>query len=502
MTDRPFYLTPLIVATALFMENLDSTILSTSLPAIALDLHEDPIALKLALTSYLLALAIFIPASGWAADRFGARTVFRLAIVGFTVGSILCGLSSTLPQFVAARFVQGMGGAMMVPVGRLVVFRSVERADLVRALAFLTTPALIGPVIGPPIGGFITTYFHWRWIFWINVPIGLIGIALATRYIEEIREETPEPFDALGFALVGGGLAALIFGLTIAGRGFLPASGVVALIAYGLVSLALYIAHARRCTAPIVDLSLLKVRTFRASVTGGFVFRIGVGAMPFLLPMMLQLGFGLSPFQSGLLTFASSAGALLMKPTASPILAQFGFRRVLIVNAVLSAAMLAAVGFFRPDTPHVAILVTLLVGGFLRSLEFTAINAIAYADLPDARMSKATSFSSTAQQLSLTCGVATGAAIIEATRRAHHDATFAAADFVPAFFIVGAISACAALVFWRLPANAGAEMAVKRVRGAPATGRGAADAGAQRLGEAQSSSEGAGETPRKPVART
>lgn len=500
MSTRPFYLTPLIVATALFMENLDSTILSTSLPAIAVDLNEDPIALKLALTSYLLALAIFIPASGWAADRFGARVVFRLAILVFTVGSILCGFASNLPEFIAARFLQGMGGAMMTPVGRLVVFRSVKRADLVRALAFLTTPALIGPVIGPPIGGFITTYFHWRWIFWINVPIGILGVLLATRYIDEIKEEEPEPFDLIGFVLVGGGLATLIFGLTIMGRGFLPPWGVGALIGYGIVSLLLYIRHAGRVEAPIVDLSLLKVRTFRASVTGGFIFRIGVGAMPFLLPLMLQLGFGLSPFQSGLLTFASSAGALLMKPTAAPILAQFGFRRVLIVNAILSAAMLAAVGFFRPDTPHAAILLVLLLGGFLRSLEFTAINAIAYADLPDKRMSKATSFSSTAQQLSLTCGVASGAAIIEATRVAHHETTFSAADFVPAFFIVGAISACAAFVFWRLPANAGAALAVKKVRGAPASGRGAAEPGVARMGEAQSSNEGA--EPRKPVAKT
>ncbi|MBK9082732.1 MAG: DHA2 family efflux MFS transporter permease subunit [Rhizobiales bacterium] len=447
------------------MENLDSTIISTSLPAIALDLKEDPISLKLALTSYLLSLAIFIPASGWAADRFGSRTVFRLAIAGFTVGSILCGLSSSLPQFVGARFVQGIGGAMMVPVGRLVVFRSVPRRDLVRALAFLTTPALIGPVLGPPVGGFITTYFHWRWIFWINVPIGVVGILLATRFIEDFREDKPERFDLTGFLLVGAGLASLIFGLTILGRGFLPRAGVIALILSGATMLILYGVHARRSPAPIVDLSLMRIPTFRASVTGGFVFRIGVGAIPFLLPLMLQLGFGLTPFQSGLLTFASSAGALLMKPTASPILSRFGFKPVLVVNAVLSASMLAACGLFRPDTPHWAILGTLLVGGFLRSLEFTSINAIAYADMPDGRMSKATSFTSTMQQLSLTTGVAVGAGIVELTRRAHHETALSAQDFSPAFFIVGAISTLAALVFMTLPKDAGASLRGVRRRG-------------------------------------
>jgi EmrB/QacA subfamily drug resistance transporter len=462
MTDRPLFLTPFVVGAALFMENLDSTILSTSLPAIALDLHEDPIALKLALTSYLLALAIFIPASGWAADRFGSRKVFRLAIVGFTLGSILCGFSSGLPEFVAARFLQGIGGAMMTPVGRLVVMRSIPRSELVRALSFLAMPALIGPVIGPPIGGFITTYFHWRWIFWINVPMGVLGVVLASRYVPDLKEEAREPFDAKGFALLGGGLSALIFGLTIVGRGFLPPAGVAALVAYGALSCAAYAAHGRRVAAPIADLTLFALPTFRASVLGGFIFRIGVGAMPFLLPLMLQLGFGLTPFQSGLLTFASSAGALLMKTTATPILQRFGFRRVLIVNAVTSAAMLAAVGLFRPTTPHWIILGTLLIGGFLRSLEFTAIQALAYADVDDKRMSKATSLSSTMQQLSLTCGVAVGAGIIEATRVSHHEALPSASDFVPAFFIVGAISSCAAFMFARLPADAGEALAARR----------------------------------------
>jgi EmrB/QacA subfamily drug resistance transporter len=235
---RPFILTPLIVACALFMENLDSTIVATSLPAIAADLHQDPIALKLSMTSYMLAQAVFIPASGWVADRYGARTVFRAAIVVFTIGSILCGLSSTLPQFIAARVLQGCGGAMMTPVGRLTLFRSVERSEVVRAMAYLTIPALIGPMLGPPLGGFISTYFHWRWNFWINVPFGVLGVVLTTLYIPDIREKDVGKFDTSGFVLSGCGLSSLVFGLTVIGRGFIGLESNLALILFGVVCMA------------------------------------------------------------------------------------------------------------------------------------------------------------------------------------------------------------------------------------------------------------------------
>lgn len=459
---KPFYLTPLIIATALFMENLDSTIISTSLPAIAIDLKEDPISLKLALTSYLLSLAIFIPASGWAADRFGSRTVFRSAILVFTFGSILCGMSSNLPEFVAARMVQGLGGALMVPVGRLVLFRSVPRSELVRALAYLTTPALIGPVLGPPLGGFITTYFHWRWIFWLNVPIGIVGFILASIHIQEIKEANPAPLDLKGFLLTGGGLSALIFGFTAAGRGFVSNEATAALVLGGAALLFLYVRHARRVEHPILDLDLLKAPTFFASVVGGFVFRIGVGAMPFLLPLMLQFGFGMTAFQSGLLTFASSAGALLMKPTAGPILRRIGFRRVLVWNTFVSCFFLGICALFTPQTPHAAILVALLLGGFFRSLQFTSINAIAYADISDAKMSRATSFAGVNQQLSLSVGVAVGAAIIETTRMLHGEPQITAQDFAPAFVIISCISALAFFFFRRLPADAGETITGKK----------------------------------------
>ncbi|MGA2042699.1 MAG: MFS transporter [Roseiarcus sp.] len=459
---RPAVLTPFIIATALFMENMDGTVLSTSLPAIAADLHQDPIVLKLALTAYMLTLAVFIPASGWVADRFGARTVFCSAIATFTLGSILCGASGSLLGLIGARVFQGLGGAMMVPVGRLVLLRSVEKSDLVRALAYLTIPAMIGPVVGPPLGGFITTYFHWRWIFWINVPIGALGIGLALAFIDNLREQQVARFDFRGFFLSGAGLATFIFGLTLIGRGLVPAPVDAALIALGLALLVAYVSHARRDPNAILDLGLLRTPTFFASAVGGFIFRIGIGAIPFLLPLMLQLGFGLTPFASGSLTFAAAAGAMAMKFSASAILRRFGFRRVLIATALISAVFLASYGLFTASTPVWAILALLLLGGFFRSLEFTALNAIAYADIAPAKMSRATSFSSVSQQMSQTVGVAAGAAAIESIQAFYGDAGLAARDFGGAFFVVALISVSSILVFLRLAPDAGAEVSGRK----------------------------------------
>ena len=459
---RPTILTALIIATALFMENMDGTVLATSLPAIARDFHQDPIVLKLALTSYMLTLAVFIPASGWVADRFGARTVFCSAIGVFTLGSILCGASISLPTLIAARVFQGLGGAMMVPVGRLVLLRSTPKADMVNALAYLTVPALIGPVAGPPLGGFITTYFHWRWIFWINVPIGLIGIALALKFIDNIRELEVARFDFKGFFLSGSGLLGLIFGLTIIGRDIVPAPVVASLIAGGAVLLALYVLHARRDPDAIIDLDLLKTPTFFAGVVGGFLFRIGIGALPFLLPLLLQVGFGLTPVQSGSLTFVTAAGAMAMKFSASTIIGRWGFRRVLIVNGVISTLFLASYGLFTAQTPHWLLLVALLAGGFFRSLEFTALNAIGYADVEQARMSRATSFASVAQQMSGAVGVAVAAASIETIRFALGDAQLVSRDMTLSFAVVALITLSSVAIFARLKPDAGAEVSGQR----------------------------------------
>ncbi len=451
-------LLPLIVACALFIENMDSTVLSTSLPAIAADLKTDPIALKLALTAYLLSLAVFIPVSGWVADRFGARPTFMIAITVFLLGSIGCAASGSLGTLVAARFVQGMGGAMMVPVGRLVLLRVVPKSELVQALSWLTIPALVGPVVGPPLGGFITTYFHWRWIFLINIPIGLLGIALAKRFIPDIRE-SPPPLDWLGFALTGFGLPLAMFGFSTLGRHLVPVEVAAATLVLGAAALLGYAVHARRTAHPLLDLELFKLATYRAGVGGGSLFRIGVGAIPFLLPLMLQLGFGLSPVQSGLLTFVSAMGAMFMKTLAARILNRIGFRRVLVVNGIAASALIGACGLFRPETSHVVIVATLLVSGFFRSLQFTSLNAISYADVDSKRMAQASSLAGMMQQLSLSLGVAIGGYLLQIVGLASGRPATDVHNFYLAFLGVGLISASCVFFMWRLPRNAGAEMA-------------------------------------------
>jgi EmrB/QacA subfamily drug resistance transporter len=457
-------LIPLIVACALFMENLDSSVLATALPSIAESLGESPLKLNLAITSYLFSLAVFIPVSGWVADRFGARTVFRAAIAVFTIGSLLCGLADSFWTLVGARVLQGLGGAMMVPVGRLVMLRSIPKSELVRAIAWLTVPALVGPVIGPPLGGFLTTYLSWRWIFWINLPIGLLGMVLVTLYIPNVREENVPPLDWRGFLLSALGLCGLVFGFETIGRGLLPDAVVAGLLVMGSIGIGLYIRHARRHPHPVLDLRLLRVPTFRIGVMGGFLFRIGVGALPFLLPLMLQLGFGLTAFESGMLTFVSAAGALTMKMAAGPILRRLGFRNVLIGNAILSGAFIAICGLFRPDTSHLLILGLLLFGGFFRSLQFTSINTLAVSDIENARMSRATSFTSMMQQLSLSAGVAVGAMVLHATVSwGGGPERIGPADFTPAFLTVGITAMLSAIIFLRLPPDAGAEVSGHRL---------------------------------------
>jgi EmrB/QacA subfamily drug resistance transporter len=459
---------PMIVACALFMENLDSTVISTALPAIARSLGEDPLRLNLAITSYLLSLAIFIPASGWMADRFGGRAVFRAAIVVFIGGSICCGLSNSLPEFVAARILQGMGGAMMVPVGRFVMLRTIEKSQLVRTMSYLTTPALLGPVLGPPLGGLIVTYTSWRFIFFINIPIGILGVVLVTLFVDDYREPDPRPLDVPGFVMTGIGLAGVMFGFENAGRGVLPAWLVVAMLTVGAAALALYVWHVRHTQAPIVDLTLLRIPTFFAATVGGSLFRIGIGAMPFLLPLMLQLGFGLTPLASGLLTFASAAGAMTMKMTATPIIRRLGFRPVLVGNAVVSSLFLMVCALFRPTTPHFLILAALLSGGFFRSLQFTATNTLNYADVPAARLSRASSFASMAQQLSISIGVGVGALLVHFTL-AWHGGHLSSEDFYPAFVVIGFISMASALLFLRLKADAGEEVSGHHRAAAAAT---------------------------------
>ena len=461
-------LIPLIVACALFMENLDGTVLSTALPAIALDLHESPIQLKLALTSYLISLAVFIPASGWFADRFGGRQIFRLAIIVFALGSALCGFANSVAFLVIARALQGVGGAMMVPVGRLVILRTIPRSDLVNALAWLTIPALIGPVLGPPVGGFITTFFTWRWIFWINLPVAAFGVYLASRYIPAIYGEEVPTFDTLGFIYSGIGLSALSAGSALVDAPILPLWSILALFVAGILSIILYVRHARRVPNPILDLSLLRFVTFRAGIVGGSFFRIGVGAMPLLLPLLFQLGFGYSPLQSGLLTFVAAIGAMFMKTAAGAVLRRFGFRRTLVLNAIISAALIAAPAVFQQNTPITWMLVVLFVGGFFRSLQFTCINAISYAEIEQPAMSQATSFTSAFQQIALSGGITVGALLLQGSLAARHSQELTAQDFPLAFIVVGIISLFSFFSFHALPPGAGEEMARRKRVGSAA----------------------------------
>ncbi|WOC15474.1 DHA2 family efflux MFS transporter permease subunit [Pseudochrobactrum sp. MP213Fo] len=448
---------PLVLAVALFMEQMDSNVIATSLAAIAADIGTSPIALKLALTSYLVSLAVFIPVSGWMADRYGSRNVFRAAIGVFVIGSLACAASNSLLSFVVARFLQGMGGAMMTPVGRLVLLRSTPRNQLVNAMAWLAIPSMVGPLVGPPVGGFITTYFSWHWIFLINVPIGLAGIYFATKYLPVIEVLAPRRLDVKGFILSGLAMSGVVFGLSVVSLPALPpVIGIVTLLT-GVICTLLYIRHARVAENPLLDLSLFKNDVFRIAVTGGSLFRLGIGAIPFLLPLMLQLGFGLNPFQSGMITFVSAAGALCMKFGATRIFARFGFRNLMMFGSLASACFIMLNGFFTPQVPMAFILLALLFGGFLRSMFFTGVNALGFAEIPDDKTSQATPLSAVAQQVSIAMGVALAGVILELSTTIR-GASLQLTDFHIAFFIIGGVSALAYFSFVKLKPEAGQEL--------------------------------------------
>jgi len=442
---------------------MDATVIATSLPVLARDLGESPIALKLALTSYVVGLGVFIPICGWVADRYGSRTVFRAAIGVFMAGSLLCAVSDSLTTFVVARFVQGIGGAMMVPVGRIIIFRSIPKSDFVKAISYLTVPALFGPVLGPPLGGFITTYFHWRWIFVINLPIGILGMVLASRYIVNLREDAPGPLDWRGFVLSALGGSLVMLGLSLVGGYLVSPATALGMLALGVLALYGYWRHTRhsqqRGVQPLLDLELLRIPTFQASVLGGSLFRIGLGAMPFLLPLALQEGLGMSAFESGSITCASAFGGLFMKSIASGVLGRFGYRSVLIFNAILAGIAIAACGLFTAATPHLVMLAVVLLGGFFPSLQFTSLNSIAYADIPHRDVSRATSLASVVQQLSLGLGVTIAGLTLQLSHFVQGHAAIVNSDFWPAFLTVGLFSMASIPLTRRLAPDAGDELA-------------------------------------------
>ncbi len=449
---------PLILATAVFMENMDSTVIATSLAAIASDIGTDPISLKLALTAYLVALAIFIPISSWMADRFGARRVFRLAMLVFMIGSLACAFSNSLAAFVGARFVQGMGGAMMGPVARLVLVRMTPRHQLVDAMAWLTIPGLIGPIIGPPFGGFLTTYFSWHWIFIINIPIGILGIVLVGFALPNDTRNQPRKIDGKGFVLAGLAFALFAFGCSVVSLPALPPIYGMVAAAAGIGLGYIYTRHALATEYPLLDLRLLKVRNFRIAIVAGTFFRLGQGATPFLFPLMLQLAFGLSPFESGMVTFAGAVGALAAKFVANWIFSNWGFKYPLVISTAISAAGILVMGFYVPGTPIPLMLAILVFTGFWQSTFWTGSNAFTFADIEDKDAGQANVMSQVWGQLMFAMGVALGGGTLELAHRLRRGDELALSDFHVAFYVVAAVGAIATLLFMRLPKNAGHQL--------------------------------------------
>jgi EmrB/QacA subfamily drug resistance transporter len=449
---------PLIVGGAQFMHQFDGAVIATALPSMAASLHEDPVRLNLAITTYLLALAVFVPVSGWMADRFGAKRVFMSAIVVFTVSSVLCGLSDSLLELVLCRILQGIGGAMMTPVGRVIVLKSVPKLQLVQAMNYITIPAVLGPLLGPSVGGFIVTYFSWPWIFFINLPIGLAGIFMVRIFIPDVHAEKVAAFDLRGFALIGMAVAGLVFGFEAIGRGLIPIPLILASLAAGTLCSGLYLIHARAAADPIIDLSLLRIRTFAASLSGGGLFYLSTTSSVFLLALLLQLGFGFSAFQAGLMTLASAVGSVAMRFAFRPLLRPLGFRRLLIGNAVVGGGFLIGCGFFHVTTPYVVIALTLLVGGFSRSIQFTAVQSLGYAEMPSEVFSRATSFLAMAQQLAQSFGVGLAALVVHLSLTWHERAAITSDDVGLAYFIIGFLVLTSVLVFYRLPPHAGIEL--------------------------------------------
>ncbi len=443
---------PWVVATALFMEQLDSTIVNTAIPSMAASLQVTPLSLKAVVTSYILSLAVAIPVSGWMADRYGTRRVFMSAIAVFTIASVLCGLSVNSPMLVAARLLQGFGAAMMMPVGRLAIIRTFPKAELLSAMNFVIIPALIGPLLGPTVGGLIVHWMSWREIFFINVPVGLAAIWLAHRHMPDYHGDGPRPLDVMGLILFGTGVALLSWLLEVFGEHKLDVTSAAVLLLISISLLAAYAWHAGREEHPLLRLALFRIRTFRVSVLGGFVTRLGVGGLPFLLPLLYQLGLGLPAWQSGLLMMPSAAAAMGMKFISVRVLNRFGYRQVLVVNTVLIGVTIAMYSFVHVGTPVYAIVAISLCLGFFNSLQFSSMNSIAYADVERGDSSMASTMASSMQQLSVSFGLAFGSLLtgwylgdlpqtdrVVLTGALHH-----------AFLTLAGVTILSSLTFWTL----------------------------------------------------
>jgi len=456
MSQRRSTLIALLVAVTFFMENLDATVIATALPDIAKSFGVGAVDVNIGMSAYMLAVAVFIPISGWLADRFGSRLVFGWAIVLFSLSSLLCGLSDSLQTFVAARVLQGISGAMMVPVGRLAVLRATEKKDLVRAISFITWPGLVAPILGPPVGGFIVTHASWPWIFYLNLPLGLLALIATLVLIPKRDEVTSRTFDFSGFLLVGVASAALLYGVELLGQSRGSLLQGLLLSAAGVMLGAFAWRHMRRHAQPLLALEVVSVRTFSVCLCGGSIFRVAISTLPFLLPLMFQLAFGLSAFDAGLLVLAVFAGNLAMKPFTTAVMQRWGFRPVLMINGILGVLAIAACALLDQRMSWALILFILFVGGLSRSMQFTLFNTLGFADIPKAQMSDASTLFSMFFQLSMAMGVAIGALLLRFAMNLHGNTGQAAtADFQLTFLWVAVIAGVALLDNLRLPAQAG-----------------------------------------------
>jgi EmrB/QacA subfamily drug resistance transporter len=447
---------PLMVAMAFLMEQLDSTIITTAVPDIARNLHVTPVQMSLAVAAYVLAVAVFIPVSGWFADRFGARNIFMSALAVFTLGSALCGLAQSFEMLVAMRILQGLGGAMMTPVGRLILLRSFPRSQLMTAMTYTTLPAIIGPVIGPLLGGILTSTLSWRWIFYVNLPFGFIGMLLAMRFIANTREVNVARFDFPGFLMVGGGLGLFQFGMENISRSVVSVSTVAITIVAALFLLLGFGIYARRTASPAVDLTLFRIPCFRVGTLAGGLCRVGMNGVPFLLPLMLQVGFGLSPISSGSITFVGSIGAVLIRSLISPVLRRHGFRAVLVLSAIMGAITLAGFSLIGPHTSHWIIMLYVFVFGLMRSAQFMTSNTLAYSDMPDSHLSRATSLGGVLQQLSVSFGVTISAVLLSLV--SFHSHLLTPQRFHEAFLLMAVIPLLAIPGFMTLGPEDGAKV--------------------------------------------
>ena len=447
----------ILVAATFFMENLDGTIITTALPSMAKDFGVSAVDVASGMTSYLLTLAVLIPVSGWFSDRFGARRIFTLAIAIFTGASILCGLSDSLPMFIFARVLQGVGGALMVPVGRTVVLRGTPKEGVIRAIALITWPGLVAPVVGPAIGGFITTYASWHWIFFINVPLGLIGIFMSLYLLDPEKEIQQKPFDYAGFILGSLALSTLIYGLELSHH--LEKNYIMVLVTMGVFGFSTYFAyhHLRKCDHPLVDLKLLDIPTFSVSIEAGLFFRSTLAAIPFLMPLLFQLQFGMDPFAAGLMVLSIFIGNLAMKAVTSPILHRFGFKRVMLINGVLSILSIIACIFIDPNMPVAIIIAILFLNGIFRSMQFTSINTIGFADLSPGQISSASAITSASMQLGNTLGVALASLglVVAHNLGDTQSNSLSLQDFQMSLAFIAFISFMGLVCLFRLPSNAG-----------------------------------------------